>query len=132
MVIYHLPFGHLPFGYLLSDDYKRIVTIYFDDRAGFMGRFVVSAEAAYIIRFIQYRGVYLMKEMGGRMSADVRGGGDDGSFEACAERFAERLIRDPYAYRAVFRHEVRRQVPCIRINDRQRLGFILILPPLSG
>ena len=90
-----------------------------------MRSLIVAPEEAHIIRSFAHFLRYFFIEMRRGLSADIGGSRDDRSFELCAERFAEGLIRDSDTDRSILGNQVWRQVPCMGINDRQRLGFII-------
>ena len=91
-----------------------------------MGCFVVSTEAADIVRSVQDCLFYLRKKMRGRLTADVCGSGDDRMSELCAEGLAEGLVGDPYSDRSVFGNQVRREITGIRVDDGEGLGDLVI------
>ena len=114
-------------GKLLSDDFKRIVCVYFDDRRRFVGCFVFSSKTADIVCSLQDCFLYLVKEMRRRMSADIRGGRDNRPFQLSTKGFAEGFARNSNADRSIFGNQILRQMACIGINERQRF-LSLVLP----
>ena len=98
-----------------ADDAELAVGGNLDDGRGFLGGLLVAAGGADIV----YGGAYLVADVvepgGGRLPADVGGGGDDGFGEAVAEMAREGLLGGADADAAVLGNELRRRDPSLAI-----------------